>query len=116
MTQNLKETFRGIIRRRFGTSIGQAASEDEFEAAAREIAGALNALSLSAVRGVEEALRKCAVKFREYEQLHAERALSSDGQVYSPDRLEKAARNREMAEMCEAALSLTPAVDPEGLG
>lgn len=62
----------------------------------------------------EEALQKAAVKFREYERLHREKAalharsLMFPAGVESPvikERHEKAADNAAMAEMCEAALT-----------
>jgi len=46
---------------------------------------------------LREALAKCHDRFRHYEQMHRLK--------YSADGNEKADRNREMAEMCEAALA-----------
>jgi len=46
---------------------------------------------------LREPLRQCAIKFREYEALHAAKPAP-----------EKAAANAQMAEMCEAAIKNTP--------
>jgi len=58
------------------------------------------------------ALERAAERFREYERLHLEKTLPPDT-LYSADAesrhnkhvAEKAARNREIAELCESALS-----------
>lgn len=56
-----------------------------------------------------DVLRKCAERFREYEAGHTAKAdkwyMGTGGRTEQRNRLEKAARNREMAEMCEAVLA-----------
>lgn len=55
-----------------------------------------------------DVVRKCGERFREYESAHAEKAEvrhpGKAGEVERQSRLDKAARNREMAELCEQAL------------
>jgi hypothetical protein len=65
------------------------------------------ALSRPAGEQVElrEALEKCRDKFREYEALHAAKISAECSPEWNEAAGEKAERNREMAEMCEAALT-----------
>jgi hypothetical protein len=66
---------------------------------ARHVARAAISAHTPVVRNeaMEEALIKCRDKFRHYEDLHRLKC--------TPEGDEKADRNREMADMCEAALS-----------
>lgn len=66
----------------------------------------------------DEALKAAAERFREYERSHMA-ASTVDGIApqtmaeFRSQRIAKAARNREMAELCEAALALSPAIPRE---
>jgi hypothetical protein len=69
---------------------------------------AVNALPdlLSRIEALEGAVKAAAAQFRDYERSHMEKAASQQrvaGQTAIP-RLDKAARNREMADMCERAI------------
>lgn len=56
---------------------------------------------------VAAVLSKCAETFRFYERSHATKARAAEENDEANARAEKAQRNREMAEMCEAALTNT---------
>lgn len=74
-----------------------------------EAASRLAALEQEGER-MREALEMAAEKFREYERMHRDRwddmphALTGDQVREAESRWAKAERNREMAELCEAAL------------
>jgi len=71
------------------------------------------AISASGMDELVEALTKCRDKFREYEQLHLAKVRSPIKGVHWSNKIhaenqsatDKAARNREMAEMCDATLA-----------
>jgi len=54
---------------------------------------------------VREALTKAAEAFRAYERSHNAKAFDASGWLCDPVRMEKATRNRELAELMEAALN-----------
>jgi hypothetical protein len=67
------------------------------------------ALSIQTIsgKGMREALVKCRDKFREYEGLHTQKLRDYKGKEplnYAAELQFKIYRNREMAEMCDAAL------------